>query len=82
MGSMSVFHSMFGLFFLIFWIAIIAVPLWRIAVKAGYPGATSLLLWIPMVNIVFLWLFAFMKWPTERKVQLEYGGATAGKSAD
>lgn len=82
MGAPSVFQQLFYLIFFVFWIGVVAVPLWRIAVKAGYPGALSLLMWIPLVNILLLWLFAFMKWPAERKAQLEYGGAVAGKSAD
>ena len=42
------------------------VPAWRIAKKAGYSGALSLLLLIPLVNIVVIWIFAFAKWPVER----------------
>lgn len=82
MGAPSLFQQLFYLVFFVFWIGVVAIPLWRIATRAGYPGVVSLLLWIPLLNIVFLWLFAFMKWPNERKAQLEYGGAPAGKSAE
>ena len=42
------------------------VPAWRIVRKAGFHGALSLLGLIPIVNIVLLWVFAFVKWPNER----------------
>jgi ABC-type sulfate transport system permease subunit len=41
---------------------------WRIASKAGYPGAYSLLMLIPLVNVVVLILFAFTEWPIERRL--------------
>ncbi|WBS01079.1 hypothetical protein OU994_22610 [Pseudoduganella sp. SL102] len=82
MGAPSVFQQLFYLIFFVFWFGVVAVPVWRIVSKAGYPGVLSLLIWIPVVNIVLLWVFAFMKWPNERKVPLEYGGVPAGKSSD
>lgn len=39
------------------------VPLWKIVSKAGFHGAWSLLALVPLVNLVALWAFAFMKWP-------------------
>ncbi|MBB3222727.1 hypothetical protein [Pseudoduganella umbonata] len=69
MGSYNVFHSAFTVIFFLFWIAVFTIPMWRIAVKAGYPGFASLLMYIPLLNIVVLWMFAFMKWPVERNAQ-------------
>lgn len=62
MGAFSIWHWIIVLF----WIAIFLVPCWRIVKKAGYPGALSLLGFIPLVNLIFLWVFAFAKWPNER----------------
>ena len=62
MGSFSIWHWII----VIFWVAIFLVPAWRIATKAGYPGALSLLTLIPLVNIIVIWVFAFVKWPVER----------------
>ncbi len=62
MGSLSIWH---WLFFIV-WIVVFLVPLWRIVSKAGFNGALSLLSLIPLVNIVMLWVFAFVKWPHER----------------
>jgi len=48
------------------YVCIIVVPCWRIVGKAGYSGALSLLVLVPLVNIILLWVFAFSKWPIER----------------
>lgn len=45
------------LFVFLFWISI------RILHKAGFSGWWALLLLIPIVNIVFVWVFAFINWP-------------------
>jgi hypothetical protein len=34
-----------------------------IAKKAGFSRWFGLLMLVPLVNIVFIWIFAFMKWP-------------------
>jgi hypothetical protein len=62
MESFSVWHWLIVLVvFLVFqW------PFWRIVRKAGYPGALSLLLLVPFVNIIVIWVFAFVTWPTEK----------------
>ncbi len=44
------------------------VLFWKIFKKAGYPGALSLLLYIPVVNLALLIYFAFAKWPIEHKL--------------
>jgi hypothetical protein len=48
------------------------VPAWRILTKAGYPGHLSLLLLVPIVNVVGLFLFAFAEWPLERRVKADH----------
>jgi hypothetical protein len=45
---------------------------WRIASKAGYQGALSLLMLIPLVNFVVLIIFAFSKWPIEEALEHAY----------
>jgi hypothetical protein len=62
MGSFSIWHWLIVLF----WLAIFIVPAWRIVSKAGFPGALSLLTLVPVVNIVLIWVFAFIKWPVEK----------------
>ena len=43
------------------------IALWRIVAKAGYAGAWALLLFIPLVNVIALLVFAFSEWPLERR---------------
>lgn len=63
MGSLSIWHWMIA----IFWLSIIIVPGWRIASKAGYSGAFSLLLLVPVLNLIMVWVFAFSQWPNQRE---------------
>lgn len=44
-----------------FWL--ILYPYIRIFRKAGYTGWLAVLVWIPLVNLVLLWWFAFADWP-------------------
>lgn len=39
---------------------------WKVVAKAGYHGAWSLTLLIPLVNIAMIYIFAFSKWPVLR----------------
>jgi uncharacterized membrane protein YhaH (DUF805 family) len=62
MGSFSLWHSVI----LLLPLAIIGVYFWmmvRILNKAGYSGWWSLLMLVPLVNIVMIWVFAFADWP-------------------
>jgi len=61
MGSFSIWHWII----ILLYIAIIIVPCWRIVSKAGYSGAWSLLALVPLVNVILLWVFAFVRWPNE-----------------
>src|SRR5450755_2214696 len=42
---------------------------WRIAEKAGFSGAASLLMLIPLANIIVLLYFAFTEWPIEQQLR-------------
>ncbi len=39
----------------------------KILNKAGFSGWFSLIGLIPFVNLAFLWIFAFISWPSENK---------------
>jgi hypothetical protein len=39
------------------------IPFWKICSKAGFPGALSLLMIIPVANIILPFYIAFAKWP-------------------
>jgi len=65
----------FVMFAVIFALAAVVLTLvvhWRIAAKAGYPGALSLLMLIPLANVVVMLVFAFSKWPIEEELEAVY----------
>jgi uncharacterized membrane protein YhaH (DUF805 family) len=67
------FHSL-GITWIIF--AIIAVvPFWRLCARIGYSPWLSLLILVPLVNIIFIYFLAFSDWPSPR------GGSPAGTTA-
>jgi hypothetical protein len=52
-----------------FWLigAIIAIiPFWRICTRIGWSPWLSLLMAIPLVNLIFLYVLAFSDWPSQK----------------
>jgi hypothetical protein len=56
----------FILFLIPLFIVLAVVPYWKIFEKAGWSGALSLLMLVPLANLVVLWVFAFSDWPALR----------------
>lgn len=55
---------------------------WKIAEKAGYNGAWSLLTLVPLGHLVLLILFAVSDWPIEAEVRglrVALGGRSSGQ---
>ena len=50
-------------------VALVLLPFWKIFSKAGYPGALSLLICVPMLGYVMIWFLAFSDWPILRKLR-------------
>lgn len=48
----------------------------RIAQKAGYSGWWALVSFVPVLNIVMLWVFAFADWPALAAIR---GGGSSGR---
>lgn len=46
---------------------IIVIPFWRIFPKAGYSRWLSLLMVVPVVNLIALYYLAFSSWPSLQK---------------
>ncbi len=44
------------------------VPFWKICLKVGYPGPLSLLVLVPLLNILFIYYLAFVEWPLESRL--------------
>jgi len=47
------------------WFVIFGIPLMQIIHRTGYSRAWVLIMFVPVVNIVFLWIYAFRRWPVE-----------------
>ena len=56
--------TIFGLIVIIFAVIIF----WRIFSKAGYSGALSLLMFVPIANIIVLCVLAFGNWPIYKEL--------------
>jgi hypothetical protein len=47
-------------------LVLLAVPMWmigRVLRRAGYSPWWALLVLVPLVNLVALWVFAYVRWP-------------------
>lgn len=62
MGTLSIWHWIV----VIVYFFVIMFPTARIMRKAGYSGWWCILAVIPLVNLIFLWVFAFTSWPNLR----------------
>ncbi len=77
-GEESAFLAIYFVFVAIVAIVVIGLSIllqWRIASKAGYKGAWSLLTLIPFVNFIVIIMFAFSEWPIQRALREATGGA-------
>ena len=63
--GLSIASLIFGLIVLL----IMLIVWWRIFSKAGYSGALSLLMFVPLANVILLFVFAFGTWPIEREIE-------------
>jgi uncharacterized membrane protein YhaH (DUF805 family) len=62
--------SAFGIahfFILLVVLVIVLFPIVKILQKAGYSGWWVLLWFLPIGNLVALWIFAFADWPALRR---------------
>jgi len=48
-------------------VVLVVWPFWRIFDKAGYPGIMSLLMIIPIFNVIALFFLAFAQWPVLKR---------------
>ena len=58
--------SGFGLLWMLLFLVFVLLPFWRICTKAGYSGWLSLLVLIPLANVIFLYFLGFSEWPSLR----------------
>ena len=50
-------------------VALVIAIWWQIWAKAGYSGAMSLLMMLPIINLVMLLILAFGEWPVQQEVR-------------
>jgi uncharacterized membrane protein YhaH (DUF805 family) len=67
-GIMAAYGLFFTIFILLFIVLQIVIG-WKIASKAGYSGALSLLLFVPFVNFIIILIFAFAEWPIQKQLR-------------
>ena len=58
--------AVFELLFLVIGFAIVIIPFWKIYAKAGFSKWLSLLMIVPLVNLIVLYVVAFSTWPAHR----------------
>ena len=63
----------FGPLMMLVFAALIIVPFWFIFKKAGYSQWLSLLMVVPIVNVVMLYFLAFSDWPRLREREIKQG---------
>ncbi|HEY1757906.1 MAG TPA: hypothetical protein VGG72_21225 [Bryobacteraceae bacterium] len=67
MGMMSIF-AVFG----IIMIAVVMIPYWFIWKKAGFSPWLSLIMLVPLGNIIMLYVLAFSDWKVVPVAQVTY----------
>ncbi len=65
-SDMQTYMGPTGLIMWLIMVALIILPFWFIFSKAGHSKWLSLLMVVPMVNIVMLYFLAFSTWPSQR----------------
>jgi uncharacterized membrane protein YhaH (DUF805 family) len=66
MDHLPVFHFILLLLVFIGFLILYFVPIVKILQKAGYSGWWSLIILVPVVNIIMFYVFAFSTWPVLR----------------
>ncbi len=59
----------------ILYFVILGVPAVQIAHKAGYSRFWALIVFVPLINLIMLWAFAFARWPALPSYQQNLGGS-------
>ncbi|HBX60952.1 MAG: hypothetical protein CMH17_11895 [Methylophaga sp.] len=59
--------SIWQLIIILVLIVIPVVIFGPVAKKAGFSRWWSLILIVPLINLIMVWVFAFMEWPAEKK---------------
>ncbi len=66
MGDMPMYMGASGPIAMLIFAALIVIPFWFIFTKAGYSKWLSLLMLVPIANVIMLYFLAFSTWPIHR----------------
>lgn len=53
-------------FFMLIVAILVVLPFWKIFSRAGFSGWLSLLMLVPMINLIVLYVVAFAPWSPDR----------------
>jgi hypothetical protein len=67
-SDVTIANPVVGLVVFLVILGVFTWPYVRIVQKAGYSGWNVLWMFVPVANIVLIFVFAFAKWPIEDKV--------------
>jgi hypothetical protein len=59
-----------------FWLIgaiVVIIPFWRICQRVGYSPWLSLLMALPLVNLIFIYILAFSNWPSQKATVVSGG---------
>lgn len=62
MDTTTIIRIVAGLVAILVIFPIFVIPYWKIFSKAGFAGALSLLMLVPLVNLIMLYVIAFSEW--------------------
>ena len=65
--SLMILPIILMLFFAVIGALITVIPFWKICAKAGFSGALSLLMLVPIANVILPFYLAFAQWPALEK---------------
>ena len=56
----------FGFIWMIIYVVVMVIPIAKILGRIGFNQWWAAVAIVPMVNLIFLWILAFIDWPRER----------------
>jgi hypothetical protein len=62
MDTVEIIRIVAGLVFILVILPVIILPYWKIFQKAGFTPALSILMLVPLVNLILLYYVAFSDW--------------------
>ncbi len=69
MDATTIIRIVAGFIVVFVMLPVFVIPYWKIFSKAGFSGWLSLLILLPIVNLVVLYIVAFSDWKTISKPQ-------------